>query len=109
MFILKYFVGLCWLTNYQIMKKITIIPVLLLLSINMSFDGHITEWGAGRSEYARGTKIYPRPLLNEFPHDGWCDLPFSNMISGDEPVIRKHLVEFKKDGVMPNLKKPEEK
>ncbi len=58
----------------------------VLLLGDKHFDGHLTEWGAGRSEYPRGTKIYPHPLMNTFPHKGWCDLPFSNMISGDEPL-----------------------
>ncbi len=58
----------------------------VLLLGEKHFDGHVTEWGAGRSEYARGTKIYPHPLMDKFPHDGWCDLPFSNMISGDDPL-----------------------
>lgn len=50
------------------------------------FDGHVTEWGAERSEFGRGSKIYPHPLMEKMPHEGWCDLPFSNMISGNEPL-----------------------
>jgi hypothetical protein len=58
----------------------------VLLYGNEHFDGHITEWGAGRSEFARGTKIYQHPLMDKFPHQGWCDIPFSNMISGTEDL-----------------------
>lgn len=58
----------------------------VLLLGDRHFDGHVTEWGAGRSEYGRGSKIYPHPLLDTMPHNGWCDIPFSNMISGDAPL-----------------------
>lgn len=58
----------------------------VLLLGDRHFDGHVTEWGAGRSEFARGTKIHSHPLMNTIPHEGWADLPFSNMISGDEPL-----------------------
>jgi hypothetical protein len=58
----------------------------VLLLGDKHFDGHITEWGAGRSEFGRGSKIYSHPLMDKMPHHGWCDLPFSNMISGDEPL-----------------------
>jgi hypothetical protein len=46
------------------------------------FQGEVTEWGAGRSEFARGTIITDHPLANTIPNDGFCDLPFYGMISG---------------------------
>jgi hypothetical protein len=58
----------------------------VLLLGNSHFDGHKTDWGAGRSEYGRGTKIYSHPLTEKMPHNGWCDIPFAQMISGTEAL-----------------------
>ncbi len=52
-----------------------------LLTGRYSLDGERSEWGAGRSEYPRGTIIADHPLFARFPHRGWCDLPFAGMIS----------------------------
>ncbi|MDL2232560.1 hypothetical protein LJC63_03145 [Ruminococcaceae bacterium OttesenSCG-928-L11] len=46
------------------------------------FQGEVTEWGAARSEYARGTILSDHPLANCIPHDGFCDIPYHGMISG---------------------------
>jgi beta-galactosidase len=45
------------------------------------FDGLVTEWGAGRSEFNRGTIIYDHPITRTFPHEGWCDVPFAYPIN----------------------------
>jgi hypothetical protein len=33
-----------------------------------------------------GTVIADHPALGDFPHDGWCDLPFVTMIEGAYPI-----------------------
>ncbi len=45
-------------------------------------EGEVTEWGAGRSEFPRGTIIRDHPLFRSFPHKGWCDIPFASVMSG---------------------------
>jgi hypothetical protein len=52
-----------------------------LLTGKEQLRGERTEWGAGRSEYPRGTIIFDHPLLRGFPNQGWCDIPFAGMIS----------------------------
>jgi hypothetical protein len=47
------------------------------------FPCEITDWSAGRSEFTRGTIIHDHPLMNGFPHQGWCDIPFSGMMLSD--------------------------
>ena len=44
------------------------------------FAYEITDWSAGRSEFSRGTIIHDHPVMNNFPHKGWCDIPFSGMM-----------------------------
>lgn len=51
------------------------------------FDGLVTEWGAGRSEYNRGTIIFDHPLTRTFPHEGWCDMPFAYLINGSDAQL----------------------
>jgi len=41
------------------------------------FDGVVTEWCAGRSEYPRGTIVAEHPLMSETLCEGWCDVPFA--------------------------------
>lgn len=33
-----------------------------------------------------GTVIRPHPALGDFPHEGWCDLPFVPLIEGAYPI-----------------------
>lgn len=33
-----------------------------------------------------GTVIRPHPALGDFPHEGWCDLPFAPLIQGIYPM-----------------------
>ena len=51
-----------------------------LLASRDALPGEVTEWGAGRSEYPRGTIIAEHPLMDGFPNEGWCDIPFAGMI-----------------------------
>ncbi len=52
-----------------------------------NFDALVTEWGAGRSEYNRGTIIFDHPLTASFPHEGWCDIPFAHLINGSDAQL----------------------
>lgn len=53
----------------------------VLLTGNQHFPVRVTEFGAARSEYARGTVIFDHPALKNIENDGWCDVPFSGLIS----------------------------
>lgn len=54
------------------------------LATRSYFGGEITEWGASRSEYSRGTIINTEhPLGKAIPNEGFCDMPFAGMISGE--------------------------
>lgn len=53
----------------------------VLLTGNQHFPTRVTEFGAARSEYARGTVIFDHPELKNIPNDGWCDVPFAGLIS----------------------------
>ncbi|MHB9106846.1 MAG: sugar-binding domain-containing protein [Armatimonadota bacterium] len=33
-----------------------------------------------------GTVVHPHPALGDFPHEGWCDLPFIPLIEGAYPM-----------------------
>lgn len=57
-----------------------------LFAARLKLPGEICEWGAGRSEYPRGTIIANHPLMDEFPHEGWCDIPFAAMMSYAEEL-----------------------
>lgn len=58
-----------------------------LLSGQNCFSGEVTEWGAGRSEYSRGTIIdEEHPLGKVIPNEGFCDIPFAQMISGEHEL-----------------------
>ncbi len=54
------------------------------------FPGFVTSWEAGRSEFTRGTIIYDHPVMQAFPHQGWCDIPFAKLMNTPSHLDGRH-------------------